>query len=524
MFRHLKFTHKIILMPSLSTAAFLLILLFTQMGRNADQDLMTQIDNEYFPALELSRDLETVLANLQRNLQDAVAADDLEMIEKADTLRNLFLDRLRVGKVNIHNAAGEFEGLEQWFTGYYILAREASIKMIRKEKGENLVAVLERMQDSYKQVKGQLETLTTKWRKEMGEAFGAARANQTQAERAFAFIFLVVFVCIVLLGMLSFIVIRSVKNQVEQAMAVTDQLSQGDLTGRIETKVRDEIGQIGEAINRAIDRMGETVKAISVSSDVLSQSSENLVAVSQQMSGNAEETASQADMVSATAEEVSRNLQSVSSAVEEMNISIKDISQSAREAAQVGSEAVQLAEGTHVTMGKLGESSTEIGDVIKVITTIAQQTNLLSLNAAIEAARAGEAGRGFVVVANEVKDLAKKTGKATEEIGRKIESIQTDTKEAVAAINQIRSIIGQMNDIQTSIAGSVEQQTVTTTGISQSVSEAAKGSSEIAQSIVGMADAAKGTSAGAGNTRKSAEDLARMASKLKGIIGRFRYE
>ncbi len=448
MFRHLKFTHKIVLMPLLATAAFLLILFFTQVGRNAGEDLMTQIENEYFPALELSRDLETILANIQRNLQDAVAADDVEMIEKAELLRETFLKRLSGGKASIHSAAGAFEGLEQEFSGYYILAREASEKMIRKEKGENLVQTLERMQGSYKQITRQLESLTAKWKKEMKEAFEAARVNQKRAGRAFAFIFLVVFVCILLLGVLSVVVIRSVKNQVAQALKVTDRIAQGDLTGRIKVEVRDEIGQMGEALNRAIDRMGETVKAISVSSDVLSQSSDNIVSVSKQMSGNAEETATQANVISATAEEVSRSLQSVSSAVEEMNSSIKEISQNAREAAEVGNQAVNLAEGTYVTIGKLGESSTQIGDVIKVITSIAQQTNLLSLNAAIEAARAGEAGKGFVVVANEVKDLAKKTGKATEEIGRKIESIQTDTKDAVAAINQIRAIISQMNGIQ----------------------------------------------------------------------------
>lgn len=524
MFRHLKFTHKIILMPSLATAAFLIILFFTQAGRNAGEDLMTKIENEYFPALELSRDLEAILADIQRDLQDAVASDDMEMLSKADGLRDTFLNRLREGKQGLHSAEEAFGGLEQGFTGYYNIAREASAKMLRKEKGENLVPVLERMQGSYKEVSGQLEGLTARWKKEMKETFDAARASQKQAEGAFAVIFLVVFVCIFLLGALSWFVIRSVKNQVAQALRVTDRIAQGDLTGRIRVEVQDEIGQMGEALNRAIDRMGETVKGISVSSDVLSQSSENIVSVSQQMSGNAEETATQANVISATAEEVSRSLQSISSAVEQMNSSIKEISQNARAAAEVGTQAVNLAEGTHTTIGKLGESSTQIGDVIKVITAIAQQTNLLSLNAAIEAARAGEAGKGFVVVANEVKDLAKKTGKATEEIGQKIESIQADTREAVAAINQIRVIIGQMNGIQTSIAGSVEQQTMTTTGISQSVSEAAKGSAEIAQNTVGMADTAKGTSVGADGTRKAAEDLARMATQLKQIIGRFQYE
>jgi methyl-accepting chemotaxis protein len=114
-------------------------------------------------------------------------------------------------------------------------------------------------------------------------------------------------------------------------------------------------------------------------------------------------------------------------------------------------------------------------NVIKVITSIAQQTNLLALNATIEAARAGEAGKGFAVVANEVKELAKQTAKATEDISRKIEAIQGDTKGAVEAIAQIGKIINQINDIQNTIASAVEEQTATTSEISRNVAEAARG-------------------------------------------------
>src|SRR5439155_1469536 len=109
------------------------------------------------------------------------------------------------------------------------------------------------------------------------------------------------------------------------------------------------------------------------------------------------------------------------------------------------------------SVAKLGESSAEIGNVIKVITSIAEQTNLLALNATIEAARAGEAGKGFAVVANEVKELAKQTAKATEDISRKIEAIQGDTKGAVEAIAKIGNIINQINDIQNTIASAVEE-------------------------------------------------------------------
>jgi methyl-accepting chemotaxis protein len=121
-------------------------------------------------------------------------------------------------------------------------------------------------------------------------------------------------------------------------------------------------------------------------------------------------------------------------------------------------------------VNKLGQSSIEIGKVIKVITAIAGQTNLLALNATIEAARAGDAGRGFAVVANEVKELAKQTANATEDISQRIEAIQTDTKAAVQAITQITDIINQINDFQSTIASAIEEQTATTNEISRNIS------------------------------------------------------
>ncbi|MCC5622376.1 methyl-accepting chemotaxis protein, partial [Nostoc sp. CHAB 5715] len=194
--------------------------------------------------------------------------------------------------------------------------------------------------------------------------------------------------------------------------------------------------------------------------------------------------------------------------------SIREIAKTVTQGAKVTTEAVKTAERTNETINKLGQSSIEIGKVIKVITSIAGQTNLLALNATIEAARAGDTGRGFAVVANEVKELAKQTANATEDISLRIEAIQTDTKSAVQAITQITSIINQINDLQSTIASAIEQQTATTNEIGRNMAEAAKGTSDIAKSIGIVALNTQSTTTGTTNTLQAATELSRMADDL----------
>ena len=294
---------------------------------------------------------------------------------------------------------------------------------------------------------------------------------------------------------------------------------------------------IQASYNPILDLNGKPFKVIKYSTDIteqvstmhevaetaviLSSASEELTAVSQQMSANAEETSAQATVVTKASEQVNKNLQTVATGTEEMGASIKEIAKNATESAKVATAAVKVAETATATVAKLGESSIEIGQVIKVITSIAQQTNLLALNATIEAARAGEAGKGFAVVANEVKELAKETAKATEDISRKIEAIQGDTKAAVDAIASISGIINQVNDISNTIATAVEEQNATTNEMARNVSEAANGSGEITQNIAGVAEAAAGTTRGANDTQKAAEQLVEMSKALRELVGRF---
>ncbi len=314
----------------------------------------------------------------------------------------------------------------------------------------------------------------------------------------------------------------ALQSKVESIVAIVAAAAQGDLTQEITVEGDDAIGQIGSGLKHFFGDLRKSIRSLQETAIALAASSEELSAISQQLTKSATDTGEQANVVSTGSERVSANVGVVAAGSEEMLASIREISKSATEASRVAKAAVSMAESTNQTIGKLGISSQEIGKVIKVITSIAQQTNLLALNATIEAARAGEAGKGFAVVANEVKELAKETARATEEIGHKIEAIQSDTKAAVTAIGQVGEVINQVNDISNTIASAVEEQTATTNEIGRNVTEAARGTSDIARHISGVAETAAHTTAGARDTQMAARSLTEMAAQLRTLIGAFK--
>ncbi|AGZ41920.1 methyl-accepting chemotaxis protein [Actinoplanes friuliensis] len=322
---------------------------------------------------------------------------------------------------------------------------------------------------------------------------------------------------------LGVLVARKIVQSLARVRNVCDGLAEGDLTRTTGLTSLDEPGQMGRALDTAMVRLRETISTIDGSAATLASATEQMTGTAAQIAASAEETTVQAQAVSAAAEQVSRSVDTVSSGSEEMGASIREISQNATEAARVAEEAVSVTAETSATMGKLGESSAEIGNVIKVITSIAEQTNLLALNATIEAARAGEMGKGFAVVASEVKDLAQETARATEDISRRVQAIQSDTSGAVTAIEGISAVIARISDFQTTIASAVEEQTATTAEMNRSVSEAAGGTGEIAQNITGVAEAARLTSQGVGETRQATAEMARMSTELSGLVAAFRY-
>lgn len=314
---------------------------------------------------------------------------------------------------------------------------------------------------------------------------------------------------------------ESLSRDVEQILAVVERAASGELRYDLPTYDQPVIERLASGVKHLLDNLRTNVSGMANKARELTISSDEFGQLSRELGASAESTSQQALTVSAASEQVSTSVQTLAAAAEQMSMSIQEISISTSEAARIAESAVVAARDTNTTISQLGESSAEIGKVIKVITSIAQQTNLLALNATIEAARAGEAGKGFAVVANEVKELAKETASATEDISRKIEAIQQDTKRSVDAISSIGGIINKISDIQTTIASAIGQQSETTSEIGRSVNEAAKASVDISENIAGVASTAARTSEIARSSLSAAGNLAKSATELRENVSHY---
>ncbi|TKW80106.1 MAG: HAMP domain-containing protein, partial [Bradyrhizobium icense] len=235
----------------------------------------------------------------------------------------------------------------------------------------------------------------------------------------------------------------------------------------------------------------------------------------------AETTQSLSSQVAETSGQASSDMQSVAAATEELSASVNEIGRRVRESNDIAVAAVRQAEETDDRIGKLSKAAQQIGDVVKLITAIAEQTNLLALNATIEAARAGEAGRGFAVVASEVKSLASQTAKATDEISNHISGMQGATQESVSAIKEIGGTIGRISEIASTIASAVEEQGSATKEIARSVQNVAKGTQAASDDVMQVNRGATETGSASEEVLNSARSLSTESTRLREELDRF---
>ena len=522
MLKNLKFKYKIMLLPFLATAGFLTILLVNHFLGTKSEMLLTRIQTGYAPALELSRDLEETLQGIQRGLQDAVAADDIDTLTETDTLRDQFLRKVAGTKGDAFEA-GESERLKMAFQEYYALARETTGRMIGGNTGERLIAVLEKMTTKYNGIRKTLESNTARDKAGMAAAFASARMHQRTSMTVSS---IITISGIFLLGGLSAWVLRGVVKPLGEVSVGFSRMASGDLTNRIEITSRDEMGVLGNAFNETTQKLSdlishvrETTSAITDVTQRVHQTSSDISKGIEKQRGAEKETSSSILEMSSSIKEVSSNVEILSvsttqtsssilemdatigeiathmdslskgiditsssitematnskeiavsvetlqgitentgSSLHELNASVRQIEENAQKNYALSEKTTQNAQkgrqSVHETItgmqeikanfmelqeiiSRLAAKSDSIGQIVQVIVEVAEQTDLLSLNAAIISAQAGVHGKGFAIVADEVKSLSERTAKSTHEIANLIKAVQNETSNAVKAMS-----------------------------------------------------------------------------------------
>ena len=261
-------------------------------------------------------------------------------------------------------------------------------------------------------------------------------------------------------------------------------------------------------------KIGGIVEAVAVAAS-------EMQGMSSSMSTSNAETARQTTAVAAASMQASSNVETVAAATEELTASINNIAQQVTRSAEIAGKAAEEARRTNTVVEGLAAGTQKIGEVVTLIQSIANQTNLLALTATIEAARAGEHGKGFAVVASEVKALANQTAKATEEISAQVQDIQAATGDAVHAIQAIGSTIAEIDRISSEIAGAVDQQGLATREIAGNVQQAASGTREVSSNIQNVTRASDEAGAAASRLLDAANGLSSQSDRLKAEVGGF---
>jgi methyl-accepting chemotaxis protein len=407
------------------------------------------------------------------------------------------------------------------------------LDLSRQEKMEEMRNLINtRMKDATDQMGVQINQLITI---NKASASSAAVISKQQYDGANIGVIGVSVIAVLLTILLAWLLTKSIVNPLSRAVRVAEEIAAGNLTRPIEVDGSDEATQLLKALATMQQNLRQTIELISGSATQLASAAEELSVVTeessrglQQQNNEIEQAATAVNEMTAAVEEVARNAVSTSEASQQSNQTARQGRDRVIETVKSIQGMTQQIQDTTGLVEGLAEQGRDIGKVLDVIRSIAEQTNLLALNAAIEAARAGEAGRGFAVVADEVRALAHRTAQSTTEIEQMVAGIQTRTGDAVQSMSRntdstrnTQSLASSAGDALELITEAIAQINERNLVIASASEEQAQVSREVDRNLVNIRDLAAQTAAGANQTSAASHELSRLAVDLKAMVTRF---